>query len=276
MIDGAPDIVNLPKKIKPEDITIDDLRHLSESSFALWTQTSGVQMDGNPIEFENHRYLLPIYLCDDSEIVWRKAAQLGATSWALLKMVWWLDSHPGKKAGFFFPTQQGVENLSKDRLTPLLATLPQLQTNADDKLGLRKIGNSSMYLFHLGGVASKDSVPLDVIAFDEVRLCKAQDIDQALERISHSSFKEKYFLSTCGMPEDSIDRRFQLGTQHIFMTRCGCPDGCDLARTFPDCVVDDKKRNKLYLRCPKCKYIVHDNQNGRYVFSQSRCRLHQC
>ena len=39
----------------------------------------------------------------------------------------------------------------------------------------------------------------------------------------------------------------------------------DLAATFPDCVVEDKSRDLLYLRCPKCKYIIKDAQNGRYI-----------
>jgi len=267
-IDGAPTIVRLPAKgKKPEDITLDDLRHLSKDSFALWAQTSGVTVDGNAVDFQSHRYLAPIYLCNDTEIVWQKAAQLGATIYMLLKVIHWLQTHQGRKAGLYFPTKEGVENLSKDRLTPLLASVPDLAGAIDvqDKLGLRKIGKSSFYLFHLGGVASKDSVPLDFIAFDEVRLCRAQDIDQALERISHSPYKQKIYMSTAGAPGGDIAARFDLGSQHIFMAKCGCPDGVDLARTFPDCVVDDKKRGKLYLRCPKCRYVINDPQNGRYV-----------
>jgi len=266
-VGGFPHIVRLPKKIKPEDITLDDLTHLSNDSFTLWTQTSNVEIDGNRIDFDSHRYLLPIYMCDDLQIVWRKAAQLGATTYMLLRMIHWLHTHQGRKGGLYFPTKEGVENLSKDRLTPILDSIAELNGTIDhtDKLGLRKIGKSSFYLFHLGGVASKDSVPLDFIAFDEVRLCSPAEIDQAQYRIQHSPYKQKIFMSTCGLPDADIDARFQMGTQHIWMSKCGCPDGCDLARSFPDCVVDDKKRGKLYLRCPKCKYVIHDAQNGRYV-----------
>lgn len=262
-----PHIVRLPKKVKPEDITLDDLTSLSNDSFTLWTQTSGVTVDGNRIDFNDHRYLLPIYMCDDLQIVWRKAAQLGATTYMLLRMIHWLHTHQGRKGGLYFPTKEGVENLSKDRLTPILESIPELNGAIDytDKLGLRKIGKSSFYLFHLGGVASKDSVPLDFIAFDEVRLCKASEIDQAQYRIQHSPYKQKIFMSTCGLPDADIDQRFQMGTQHIWMSKCGCPDGCNLAATFPACVVDDKKRGKLYLRCPKCRYVINDAQNGRYV-----------
>lgn len=256
--------------IKPEDVTLDDLNHLSKDNFALWALTSGAKVDRNDVDFNKHRYLLPIYLNNDKEIVWMKAAQLGATVYMLLRILWWLEKNPGRKAGLYFPTKDGVDNLSKDRLTPLIQSCPSIASIADhhDKLGLRKIGASSFYLFHLGGVASKDSVPLDFVAFDEVRLCSPADIDQALERLSHSEHKYKIFMSTAGIPDTSIAARFDLGTRHIWRSKCTpsiCPDGIDLARTFPDCVVEDKTKGLLYLRCPKCKATIKDPQNGRFV-----------
>tara|TARA_R100001244_G_scaffold36778_2_gene33625 strand:- start:1634 stop:3358 length:1725 start_codon:yes stop_codon:yes gene_type:complete len=252
--------------LKPEDINIDSLRHLSKDSFPLWALTSGVKIDSNFVDFDKHRYLLPIYMDPSREVVWQKAAQLGATSYMLLRIVWWLQQNPGTKACLYFPTREGVDNLSADRLTPLLEScaLTQNLMQRSNKLSLRRIGNSTFYLLHLGGQASKDSMPLDFVAFDEVRLCNAQDIDQALERISHSVHKYKLFMSTAGIPSQDISARFDLGTQHIYMSKCGCSSGVDLARTFPHCVVDDPKRG-LYLRCPKCRYIIKNPQNGRYI-----------
>lgn len=187
----------------------------------------------------------------------------------LMRALWWLEHNQGRKAGLYFPTKEGVENLSKDRLGPLMESCPSIKSIAstEDKLGLRKIGESSFYLYHLGGVASKDSVPLDAVFFDEVRLCNPKDIDQALERISHSKHKYKTYMSTCGLPLDTIDARYQYGTQYTWMSACGCPDGCSLAETFPDCVVfDDPKRpGEVYYRCPRCKWKIKNPQNGRYV-----------
>lgn len=201
-----PAAEKLHKKILPEDVTIDTLRHLSSDSFAMWSLTSGAKVDGYDVDFNNHRYLLPIYLNNDKEIVWQKAAQLGATVYLLLRVLWWLENHQGRKAGLYFPTKEGVDNLSKDRLSPLIQSCPSIAKIADtnDKLGLRRIGKSSFYLYHLGGVASKDSVPLDFLAFDEVRLCSPKDIDQALQRVSHSKYKYKIFMSTCFHEDEKI------------------------------------------------------------------------
>ncbi len=252
---------------RPEDIDINTLHKLGDDSFAMWCLTSGVKVDNNPVDFENHRYLLPIYLDLGQHIVWQKAAQLGATSFMLLRLLWWLEKHQGRKAGLYFPTREGADNLSSDRLTPIINSAPSIAAIADpnSKLSLRKIGSSSLYIYHLGGVASRDSVPLDFLCFDEVRLCSPKDIDQTMERISHSSYKLKILMSTSGISGTDINARFMRGSQLIWTSTCNCPDGCDLARTFPDCVVDDTKRGKLYFRCPKCKYVITDPQNGRYV-----------
>lgn len=265
----ANPLIHTPKTIiKPEDITMDDLQHLAHDSFALWALTSGAKVDNNDIEFDHHRYLLPLYMDDSTEIAWQKSAQMGATVYMLLRVLWWLYTHQGRKAGLYMPNKELVDNTSKDRLTPLIGSVPPIAeiSNEDDKLGLRRIGSSSFYLFHIGGKSSKDSVPLDYVSFDEVRLCRDEDVDQTLERISHSPYKYKVFMSTCGLPDQDINLRFQDGSQHIWMSKCGCPDGVDLARTFPDCVIaDDPRRPEPYLRCPKCKWEIKDAQNGRYI-----------
>lgn len=248
---------------------MDDLRHMSKDSFPLWCLAHGAQVDNNPIEFENHRYLLPIYADQSDEVVMAKAAQLGATVWMMLRVLWWLWSHPGRKAGLYMPNKELVDNTSADRLTPLIGSVPPIAEIADpnDKLGLRKIGKSSFYLLHLGGKSAKDSVPLDYVSFDEIRLCSDKDIDQTLERISHSPYKMKLYASTTGLPGSNIDLRFNMGTQHMWMAKCGCPDGCNLPRSFPECVVPDDPRRpgEVYLRCPKCKYEIKNPQNGRYM-----------
>lgn len=255
---------------KPEDISVEDLKSLSKDSFIMWCLTSGAKVDSNTIDFDAHRYLIPLYMDNSELIVWQKAAQLGATIWMLLRVLWWLQYHQGRKAGLYFPTNDGVQNLSKDRLAPLINSCPSIKEISPEtgKMNLRHIGQSSFYLYHLGGVASKDSVPLDYLSFDEVRLCDPRDIDQAMHRVSHSPYKMKVFASTCGIDQNDINARFTRGTQHIWFSSCGCPEGgIDLARTFPNCVItDDPKRpGEVYLRCPKCKYEIKDPQNGRYV-----------
>lgn len=270
---AASSKIQTPSRIiHPEDISIEDLSSLGQDSLPIWALSSGIEVDNNPVDFDHHRYLLPIYM-DHKErehtITWLKGAQLGATAYQLLRALWWLEHHQGRKAGFYFPTNDGVQNLSKDRLGPMIDSCPSIKAISSDsgKLNLKNIGKSSFYLYHLGGVASKDSVPMDYLVFDEVRLVSPKDIDQTLHRIAHSPYKMKTFMSTAGAPNADIHARFLRGTQLRWRAKCGCPDGMSPALTFPDCIVtDDSKRpGEVYIRCPKCRYTIHNPQNGRYI-----------
>jgi len=186
----------------PQSISDDEVKALTSSNFALWASTSNIKVDHRPFDFGAHRYLLPIYLDQTKEIIMMKAAQMGATIWVLLRLLHFCMHNP-VKACLFFPTQDGVTLLSKDRMTPLIDSNAELKeaVKDSDTLGYKQVGKeSALYLRHLGGVASKDSTPFDMLAFDEVRLLNAADIDQARERVSHSTYKTILQVSTAGLP----------------------------------------------------------------------------
>ncbi len=233
--------------------------------FLEWLMRNDFRVDSRPFDWKAHRYLLPLYADDSDEIVLLKAAQIGATIWLLLRLLWWVSEHT-VKAGLYFPTKEGVEKLSKDRLSKLIEQNKGLRAKltADGTLSLKQFGPSSLYLQHIGGTASKDSTPLDVLAFDEVRLTEARDISQAEERVSHSAYQVKYFASTAGIPNADIHARFLRSDQHYFHTRCGCPDGIVLSDVFPDCIAVTSSGD-CYYRCPRCGHRIRDPQNGRYV-----------
>lgn len=248
-----------------KDLTPAQIESLKGVNFALWAATSGLEVDHRPFDFQTHRYLLPMYLDDSKELVLMKSAQMGATIWMLLRLLWFCLYHK-VKACLYFPTDDGVGKLSKDRLKPLINSNQQLSTaiRDTDTIGLKQIGMySSLYLQHMGGEATKDSTPFDMICFDEVRLLNAADIDQARERISHSNYKYVMQVSTSGYPNSDIHRAFLGGTQNFWHCTCHCSEGCVPSDHWPDCIaVTDKE---TYLRCPKCKTKIVDPQNGRYL-----------
>jgi len=271
LLKGPPpvDVKKMLSEATPEQI-----KALTHENFALWCQFSGVKVDDREFNFDKHRYLLPLYLDSHKNITLIKAAQMGATIYLLLRILWFARHHQ-VKVGLYFPTKEGVENLSKDRLKSLIASNPELSLNMSDTdtLGLKKIrnihgGESAVYLSYLGGSASKDSVPLDMVAFDEVRLVSLEDIGQAGVRTDHSEYKYKLYVSTAGRPGQTIDRLYRAGHQAVWTIRCGCSalsseGGFVPSECFPDCIVEH--RGEVYLRCPRCKYRIYDGQNGSYV-----------
>ena len=197
-----------------------DIRAVMARDFATWAAFSGIKVDGNPLEFESHRYLLPIYMDPGEHIVWMKAAQLGATVFLLLKLLWYCRNSEvrvrdgdggftsrGPNVSLYFPTGGGVEALSKGRLNPIISQNEELRSSVTevDTLTMKQFRNihdtiSTLYMTYMGGTDSKDSTPLDVLAFDEVRLMGAGDIDQVQERFAHSPLKHQIYMSTAGFP----------------------------------------------------------------------------
>lgn len=253
-----------------KNATPDQIRALTYTNLALWAAYSDIRVDGRKFEFDTHRYLLPIYMDEGQEITWMKAAQLGATVFMLLRLLWLCRTRT-LKCALYFPTGDGVKLISKDRLNPLINSNAELSTNVSedgDTLSLKRITNiegneSSMYMLYLGGKSTKDSTPLDAVAFDEVRLVDESDIDQAIERLSHSKYKHKVYMSTAGLPNLDIHRRFLRGTQMTWHVKCNCRDGFVPSDVFPECIADTGK--EVYLRCPKCNMRIRNPQNGSYV-----------
>jgi hypothetical protein len=203
----ASPLIHVPTPvIKPEDINDDTIRYLSKDNFALWALHKSIEVDNRKLSFERHKYLLPIYMDSSTEIVLVKAAQLGATVYQLLRLIWFLEQHQGTKAALYLPNKELADNISKDRLTRMFESCPEIYalTDPSDKLGLRKIGKSSLYMMYLEGKSSKDSVPLDYLSFDEVRLSSPASIDQTMERIAASDYKYRVFMSTCFAGDQQI------------------------------------------------------------------------
>ena len=210
--------------IDPAKINAEQLQALRQESFLLWACTSGIEIDHKPFDIDNHKYLIPMYADRAQEFVLMKSAQMGATILVLLK-IFWFGLYKPVKCCFYFPTDIGVNLLSKDRLTPIVASNRELYEAVQDTdtLGYKTIGNkSAVYLRSLGGVAAADSTPFDLIAFDEVRLLDPAEIDRARERISHSTYKYVMQVSTAGLPNSDIHRQFLMGNQQFWHSNCNC------------------------------------------------------
>lgn len=202
----TPEVVVKSPIIKPEDINEESLRYLSRDSFALWALNKGITVDNHVFSFDDFKFLLPLYMDNSIELVLVKAAQLGATVYQILWLIWFLEQHQGTKAGLYFPNKDLADNTSKDRITPMLESSPEIykMTDPADKLSVRRIGKSTLYVMYLEGKSSKDSVPLDALSFDEVRLSSQMSIDQTMERIAASKFKYRRYMSTCFSGDQEI------------------------------------------------------------------------
>jgi len=262
----------------PPGVTPQVLKKLMERRLTLWSQYSGVQVDKHAFSFGHHNYLYPIYDCKSENMVIMKAAQMGLTIYMLLKAFHmslfpksWGFSSP-IKIGFYFPEAKGIGRIVKDRVTPLMMSSPDLMPYSREvRQDLKPIGESSVYFLYMGGTSTKDSVPLNALFFDEVRLVDLNDIEQAYHRVLHSTpFKYKTHISTAGLPNGDIHRLFMESDQRWFHTVCqGCKHEQILALDFPDCIAihpeHSPRAGQSYYRCKKCKGEIRYSNLGYYI-----------
>jgi len=219
-----------------------------------WALSNRILLDGREFQFKKHEYLIEPYADNHPFQVELKAAQLGLTSKALLRVVH--GSRYGKYRGilYLFPSKTDVTDLSKSRLDPLIEDNPDTigsWLKETDSANIKKIWNSYLYLRGMQSRIGLKGIPVDLIVFDELDEAPQKAVDMANERMGHSDIGESLFLSNPTMPDYGIDKLFQTSDQRYWLLKCPkCNHYTNLIDTFPDCLITVK--GKVIRACEKC------------------------
>lgn len=259
---------------------------------------AGVPADvGRPLTFKGREFWRPIYdALDQVRFCVCSSAQVGKS----IMLLYGLAAIPHKFAyedrgiwhGLYLPTQEMVRVFSKGRLKPILNAIGEHSgircgdtrpddpaiSRGDEKQESRdsynffNVGKSYVYLAWMKGML-RDALPLDVLWFDEVRLMDSLQVDRVEKRVSGSELGWIGYTSTAGLPGDAIDVRWLQSDQRRFHNFCGCPDGVELNRVWPNCLGIKKRepdpRKRYYLYCPKCGQTIKDRGYGRWAAHNS-------
>src|SRR5512140_607924 len=218
-----------------------------------------IRLDGRPFRFEDHEYLRAIYDDTSPHVVLSKAAQVGGTTWALLRSVH--ACLQGLNVMYFFPTRTDVLEFSKSRVGPLLAENPFLakQMTDTDTAGLKRIGDAHLYFRGMQSTVGMKSVPADMLVFDELDEATPEAKAMARERIAHSDYKRVIELSNPSLPGYGIDEQFELSDQRHWTLECpDCGEGTCLEKEFPKKmgqavpVIGSRPDGTFYRACRAC------------------------
>ena len=218
-----------------------------------------VRLDGRPFRFDGHEYLRAIY--DDSapHVVLTKAAQIGGTTWAILKA--FHGCVMGLNVMYFFPTRTDVLEFSKSRVGPLLQDNPFLHRlmKDTDTAGLKRIGDAYLYLRGMQSTVGMKSVPSDMIVFDELDEASPDAKSLARERLAHSDYKRIIELSNPSLPNYGIDEVYQVSDQRHWTLRCpSCGHWTALDKEFPEKLGQEVK-------------IIRKHRDGEYFRACVHC-----
>jgi hypothetical protein len=218
-----------------------------------------MRIDGKPFRFEGHEYLRAIYDDTAQHIVLSKAAQIGGTTWAILKA--FHACVMGLNVGYFFPTRTDVLEFSKSRVGPLLAQNPFLGrlVKDTDTAGLKRIGGAHLFLRGMQSTVGMKSIPVDMIVFDELDEATPEAKSLVRERLAHSDYKRILELSNPSLPNYGIDEAYQASDQRHWTIKCqGCGGWTALDKEFPTKlgqevrIIRQREDGSHYRACPHC------------------------
>ena len=223
--------------------------------FWNWAEKTPIILDGHPFTFQRHEYLREPYQDNHTHQVEMKAAQMGLTSKAMLKVAYGARYEGYRGILYLFPSKSDVTDFSKGRIDPLIQENPDTigsWIRDTDAANIKRIWNAFLYLRGMKSRVGLKSVPADLIIFDELDEAPQNAIDMAMERMAHSEYKEVMKLSNPTLPDYGIDKAFQETDQRYWLLRCEkCGEYTCLENTFPHCLIE--ANGKVIRACSKCK-----------------------
>jgi hypothetical protein len=232
---------------------------LHADPLALWAVRK-IRLDGRPFSFVGHEYLRAIYDDTAPHLVLSKAAQIGGTSWAILRAIH--SCILGLNVMYFFPTRTDVLDFGRSRVNPLLQDNPflrKLMTDTDT-VGLKRIGDAHLYLRGMQSSVGMKSVPADLVVFDELDESEPQAKAMARERLGHSDYKRIIELSNPSLPDYGIDEAYQKSDQRHWTIRCdACGTWAALDKEFPAKLGQEVRilrvlpDGRVIRACPNCE-----------------------
>lgn len=229
-----------------------------------------VQIDGRPINFAAYPYLVDLYdlplTKDPLDVVVIKGAQLGFTSWQILKVIDGAIHTYQNQIGIFFPTEDDVAKFSRTRFSRLLIQNPELASHIKETNSafVRQIGRVFISFNGMRSRSAAKSTPMDLIVYDERDEMNDAMVELADRRLDGSEFKHRIEISTPTIPDYGVHYTFESSTKHHWTLRCdGCRHKQVLELEFPKCLVRQPDGTAIRA-CVKCGHTLHPG-SGRWV-----------
>jgi hypothetical protein len=224
-------------------------------SLGEWATLTPIVLDGRPFTFDRHEYLIEPYRDDHPCQVEIKAAQMGLSTKGMLRAMYAARYRGFRGILYLFPSRTDVTEFAKGRIDPLIEDNPDtlgrwLQDT--DAANIKQIWNAFLYLRGMKSRIGLKSIPVDFIVFDEMDEASPAAVDMAMERMSHSEFREVLKLSNPTLPDYGIDKAFQETDQRYWHVKCEkCGEYTCLSEEFPQCLLEIGGR--VIRACKKCQ-----------------------
>jgi hypothetical protein len=259
------------------------------TTFHQWCNqlaADGLKVDGKPFRLDDRPAMAWIYdqvpSTEDEAyrliLVLMKCAQVGFTIMEMLAVIYLGLRFGPSTVGMFLPDQSLADIKSSKRFMPIVRTIPKVHakmtTDSADGTGkkpgegnvrVRQIDNAMFVFSWTSGRATTESIPMDVLSFDEVQEMTLEQMEKTIERLSASTVRFVLMGSTANWPDSDIHYWYKRGSQHAFWTQCPeCLTSKPLDDYFPNCIKFDKERELYRYVCPNGHWL-EDTQLGEWI-----------
>lgn len=257
-------------------------------TFRQWCEKlakEGLKVDGRPFTLDDRPAMAWIYdqvpSTEDEAfrliLVLMKCAQVGFTVMEMLATIYMGLRFGPSTVGMFLPDMNLAGIKSTERFVPIVRSVPSVhalmtQESTDGKgrkkgegnVNRRRIANALFIFSWTSGRATTESVPMDILSFDEVQEMLLEQMEKTLERLSASSVRFTLMGSTANWPDSDIHFWFKRGSQHQFHTRCpSCGAEKPMDEYFPNNIKWDTLLGRHRYVC-EAGHWIDDPQIGEW------------
>jgi hypothetical protein len=266
-------------------------------TFTEWVEQlgrDGMRVDGIPFTLDNRpamRFLYDLMPSTEAEafnlvIVLQKCAQVGFTVLEMLASIYFALKWQPCKVGMYLPDMKLAAIKSAERFMPIVRTVPVAYSRLTDgkasegNVLIRVMGDSRFHFLWTSGKAMTESIPLDVLSFDEVQEMTIEAMEKTKERLSASRIRFLLMGSTANWPDADINWWYKKGKQYRFHTRCPCCDASVvLDDYFPECIAYNASQvpgaplDEYVYVCKECGGWIQDSQSGEWVADNPSAKI---
>jgi len=193
------------------------IKNREQADFCFWASKHIITEKKTKLEFGRHAFLRDLYNCWNNEIIIKKSAQVGATTYGLLRALW-LGQYNKAAVIFTMPKKSDVSDFSQARINPIVK-YSGLAANVDN-VGLKQIGDSFLYFRGTWGETEAISVPADMLVHDEIDRSRPDVVEMYEERLSASDLKWKIVMSTPTIPNYGISAFYEQSDKREWIVKC--------------------------------------------------------
>lgn len=218
---------------------------------------------GEPLEFEQHAFLVQPYRDFSPKLVCMKCAQIGFSTMAVLKE-FYLAWYRKFNCIHTLPTDEDVRLFASSKINPMINNNPALRAlvREVDTIYNKQVGDAFIFWQGTKGQSKGIMISSDVNVHDERDRSDQAKLETYRSRLEHSSYKGEWSFSNPSRPNVGVDIYWQRSDKkqwHIRCSRCG-------ERQPLDYFANICEERRQYV-CRKCHEILRheDRLTGEWV-----------